>query len=479
MLGSQNERFVDWLTKLGPSEGHSCDKDFSDSWARSRSLRQRPAQPAATTRTTPRAPAAGGPRAADGPGRFDRQRRLDQHGRGAPAAPRLGRLAELQQRDALRRQRCRNLEGDVLVPEAGGADGHDLAQLGLPVGAGERFPSDDGTFIARADGSYADNTTTSGSVTFPLAPACLSVSSVAVPCNRIASIFMAAGWDNGTCTVTDGMCGCALSVEKQRWAWSDRPVHGADGSYTTSGNTLTVENVTYSYCASGDTLTVTPQASALTGTVVLQRAGRVAVGGAGGSGGAGGGRAAAARAARAVAAGGAGGPAAVPRGASGTRPAISMRRQTTLALPPTARFVPSSLRTAARSIKSSAPRRHDPRYSGKSPGGVADSAQQDSFCMGTTCTILRVYDQSGHGNFLEAEIPGSTVGGLQGQTAANAAEESLTVGGNKVYSLYTRPRPGLLERWLANGHAGWRRASRHLHGDERHALQRWLLLQLR
>jgi hypothetical protein len=60
--------------------------------------------------------------------------------------------------------------------------------------------------------------------------------------------------------------------------------------------------------------------------------------------------------------------------------------------------------------------------------------------MGTTCTIMRVYDQSGNGNFLEAEIPGSTVGGFQGQTAANAAAESLTVGGNKVYSLYTRPR---------------------------------------
>jgi hypothetical protein len=76
----------------------------------------------------------------------------------------------------------------------------------------------------------------------------------------------------------------------------------------------------------------------------------------------------------------------------------------------------------------------------KSPGGYADSAQQEAFCMGTTCTILRVYDQSDHGNFLEAEIPGSTVGGAQGQTAANAAAEWLTVGGNKVYSLYTRPQ---------------------------------------
>jgi hypothetical protein len=52
---------------------------------------------------------------------------------------------------------------------------------------------------------------------------------------------------------------------------------------------------------------------------------------------------------------------------------------------------------------------------------------------------MRVYDQSGRGNFIEAEIPGSTVGGFQGQSAANAAAEALNVGGNKVYSLYTRP----------------------------------------
>jgi hypothetical protein len=74
-----------------------------------------------------------------------------------------------------------------------------------------------------------------------------------------------------------------------------------------------------------------------------------------------------------------------------------------------------------------------------SPGGFADSAVQDAFCDGTTCTITKLYDQSGHDNFLEAQTPDSTVGGFQGQTAANAAAEQLTVGGHQVYSLYTRP----------------------------------------
>ena len=35
-----------------------------------------------------------------------------------------------------------------------------------------------------------------------------------------------------------------------------------------------------------------------------------------------------------------------------------------------------------------------------SPGSFANSATQDSFCTGTTCTISIIYDQSGKGNHL-------------------------------------------------------------------------------
>jgi len=79
-----------------------------------------------------------------------------------------------------------------------------------------------------------------------------------------------------------------------------------------------------------------------------------------------------------------------------------------------------------------------------SAGGFADAAVQDTFCMGTTCTIMKVYDQSGHGNAVEAEIPGLVLGnganaheGHSGMSAANASKESLMVGGHKVYALYT------------------------------------------
>jgi hypothetical protein len=71
-------------------------------------------------------------------------------------------------------------------------------------------------------------------------------------------------------------------------------------------------------------------------------------------------------------------------------------------------------------------------------GGPADGAAQDEFCAGTDCVVTVVYDQSGNGNDLwyqgSEEVPGSDV-----SSPADAMTESLTVGGNKVYSLYIKP----------------------------------------
>jgi hypothetical protein len=72
------------------------------------------------------------------------------------------------------------------------------------------------------------------------------------------------------------------------------------------------------------------------------------------------------------------------------------------------------------------------------PGGFADTTTQDTFCTGTTCTITKVYDQSGHGNFVEAETADSSVGGNAAQSAASATTEPFTVSGHKVYSLYMK-----------------------------------------
>ncbi|NUP81188.1 MAG: alpha-L-arabinofuranosidase [Nonomuraea sp.] len=73
-----------------------------------------------------------------------------------------------------------------------------------------------------------------------------------------------------------------------------------------------------------------------------------------------------------------------------------------------------------------------------SAGDSADAAAQDSFCAGTTCVITVVYDQSGRGNDLWYQ-GSSVVPGSSQSRPATATSESLTVGGDKAYSLYINP----------------------------------------
>jgi hypothetical protein len=71
------------------------------------------------------------------------------------------------------------------------------------------------------------------------------------------------------------------------------------------------------------------------------------------------------------------------------------------------------------------------------PAGFANAAMQDAFCMGTSCVVTQIYDQSGHGNHLEYQGQGSSVGGQD--KPASATSDALMVSGQKVYSLYINP----------------------------------------
>jgi hypothetical protein len=67
-------------------------------------------------------------------------------------------------------------------------------------------------------------------------------------------------------------------------------------------------------------------------------------------------------------------------------------------------------------------------------GGVADAATQDTFCMGTTCTISIIYDQSPKGNHLRSAPPGgnkNTPG-----NDANATALKVTIGGHEAYAVH-------------------------------------------
>jgi hypothetical protein len=77
--------------------------------------------------------------------------------------------------------------------------------------------------------------------------------------------------------------------------------------------------------------------------------------------------------------------------------------------------------------------------------GYADSAAQDDFCTGTTCTVSKLYDQSGNGNDLIRASKGPSGNGTRSgeddyESVANKV--SITAGGHKVYGLYIQQYAG-------------------------------------
>jgi hypothetical protein len=131
-----------------------------------------------------------------------------------------------------------------------------------------------GTWTAKANGTYTDNTTTTGSITFPLSAACRTVSSVNVECSRMGGVVTALGWDAATCSNnSSGQCICSATANQPGGIGVVSPYASTSGDYTTSGSGLNTDySVDYWYCRSGNTLTLTPKPTILpvTGTVVLQ-----------------------------------------------------------------------------------------------------------------------------------------------------------------------------------------------------------------
>ena len=233
-----------------------------------------------------------------------------------------------------------------------------LASLGCPTVPVNGSLQTTGTFVANANGTYGDNTTTTGSVTFPLAASCLTVSSVAVGCDKIGNIFTALGWTPPSARIQMASV-AAHSASSSVVGLARRPFTEPTGSYTTAGNTLTAANVNVLVLRFGRHADRHPADVGLTGTVVLR------------------GKVLAARAAWAVPVA-AVPAAAVPAAPAAVAPAVpavpaaaearvvlevvqeapgratSMQPPTTRAWRLTARFVPSSLRTVAISIRSGA-----------------------------------------------------------------------------------------------------------------------------
>ena len=375
-----------------------------------------------------------------------------------------------------------------------------------------------GTWTANASGTYEDNTTTTGSITFPLTTQCLTVSSVKVECSKMGGQFDVLGWP-ATCSLENGQCNCSATANKAGGIGVVSQHADKTGTYTTSSGGLNTDDaVDYSYCVSGETLTLTPKPKFLPvkGTIVLQNTSPGTGGSTGGSTGAGGassgvggatvgsggksstggasvsggvttgsggattgqGGATAGSGGRSVsggsttATGGATGTAGAgggTTGAAGTTTATAGKSgtggttSTGGTIPAGTGKGPCDIYAAASNTCAAAhstvrlllstyigplyqvKRTSDSKTQdiGVTAGGVADSAAQDAFCT-SACVITKLYDQSGHGNYLSAETADAEDASVRplststGHSAASATADSLNVSGHKVYSLYTK-----------------------------------------
>ena len=75
-----------------------------------------------------------------------------------------------------------------------------------------------------------------------------------------------------------------------------------------------------------------------------------------------------------------------------------------------------------------------------SAGGLANAADQDSFCGSDACTISVIYDQSGKGNDLTKAPAGMAK--TTPDNEANAKSVPMMLGGNKVYGVHVVPGVG-------------------------------------
>jgi hypothetical protein len=73
-------------------------------------------------------------------------------------------------------------------------------------------------------------------------------------------------------------------------------------------------------------------------------------------------------------------------------------------------------------------------------GGYADSASQDTFCAGATCTISIIYDQSPNANDLKPAPSGGAKG--TPDNPVNATDLKTTMNGRAVYGVFIKPGMG-------------------------------------
>jgi len=358
-----------------------------------------------------------------------------------------------------------------------------LFALSCPTGQVTGTLQVTGTWTAKADGTFVDGTTTTGTEQLSLPAECKILSKAPVSCDRIGSV-MSGYYDTASCVDSaDGGCTCSATVKQtgsMAFVTSDPQT---SGNYTTAGNTITntQDSTQFSYCVSNNKLTLTPQGTSptVTGTIVLQN-GTGAGGASGGGGGTGkggsSGTGGASGSGGASVSGGASGSGGVSMtggrsGAGGTTPgtggvtsvggSTGAGGSTAMGSGPCDIYAAANMACGAAysMVRALSSKYSGPLYqvrNGSSatntgtggttkdilmlPDGYADSASQDTFCT-STCTVSKLYDQSGNGNDLIRGSAGPSGNGTRSGAddyEAVANKISVTAGGHKVYGLYVQ-----------------------------------------
>ncbi|MEO8900204.1 MAG: arabinofuranosidase catalytic domain-containing protein [Polyangiaceae bacterium] len=311
-----------------------------------------------------------------------------------------------------------------------------------------------GSFTANKDGTFTDNTTTTGTLQVSLPVACLTLSGAPVTCERLADVMSGSYYSAVTCTAAaTGGCACTATVNQSGSLGHSTSDPQKNGNYTTGANAITVtqDSSSYSYCVAGNKLTLSPQAlsPATTGTIVLQSGSSDGTGGSsGGSGGSSGGGSAGAGAggvtgtAGSTGSAGAAGTGSMTRGpgpcdiyATANTPcgaAYSMVRALS------SKYTGPLYQVRNMSSTTNTGTGGTTKDIGMTADGYADSAMQDAFCTGTTCTVSKLYDQSGNKNDLSrgpAGLAGNGTRSGNDDYESTATKVSVTAGGHKVYAL--------------------------------------------
>lgn len=164
---------------------------------------------------------------------------------------------------------CLELSGDADVTSIG------LGCSSIPVTG---YLEVTGTWTAYSDGTYSDETVTSGWAQFAMPESCRSISGTVVRCSQMGNALEIMGYTSTTCTsVASGGCACDAIVEQHGGMGVISIIPGTSGEYTVDEGILaTVSDLPaeYAYCVSGSDLTMHPltsTAGTVTGIIELTK----------------------------------------------------------------------------------------------------------------------------------------------------------------------------------------------------------------